>query len=155
MMQMTKSQLKETIRNIVKAELKENFGIAGYQRMLDIKEIYGDDLYVLNKVGPDLYQKILDFETQAKDYPEFKSMVDGMPENLAKKFWNREMGNVRNASALMMIKKELDELQQRFKEVDGTSEADEMYGRKTKKIIDTKTGEVVGTITDKTGSLGT
>ena len=78
----------------------------------------------------------------------------GMRAEMVYGFYHKKYGS-EPADKLMKLKEEHDELKDRFKTVDATSEADMVYGRKRKHVIDTLTGEVVGGGTDRPGSLGT
>jgi len=152
-MKISKKQIRTLVREAVRVQLDEIYGISQYERMLELKHQYEDDIKVLDKIGPELYQKIIDFREQASDFNEFKRLVRGMPVHMAKKFWDRQMGKV-STERLVELRDEWEELKDRFKEIDATTEADRAYGRKRTKIIDTETGEVIGTETDKRGSLG-
>lgn len=152
-MKVTKKQIKTIVREAVRRQLDEVYGISEYERMLQLKSLYEDDFIILDRVGPELYRKIYDYREQAADFDEFKKLVAGMPARIAKDFWEWDLGKV-NVELLEEFKREFEELKTRFSEEDATTEADRVYGRKRTKVVDNQTGEIVGTMTNRRGSLG-
>lgn len=174
-MKITKTQLKALIKEAVGQQLslvfdKPKDSKKAYERLKEL-ERFRSDFWVLEKLGPEVYQEILDLRDESKDYPEFFKKVGpgdydrgrgryipnnkfGMRPEMAKAFWDLKMGS-EPLDDLKRLKDEWEKLKSRFKTVNATSQADAVYGRKRTNIVDTETGEVVSSTTDRRGSLGT
>ena len=174
-MTLNKEKLKVLIEQIVEDQLSLDFdkkdSKEAYKRYKELKEKHGTDFWILDKIGPEAFEEILELRDSAEDYPDFFKKVGpgdynrskgmykrtnkfGMRAEMVYGFFHKKYGS-EPVDKLLKLKEEFDELKDRFKTVDATSHADHVYGRRRRNVIDTHTGEIVDGGTDREGSLGT
>lgn len=175
-MRIAKSELKALIKEAVGKQLSLAFDKPkgskdAYKRLKELEKKHRTDFWVLEKIGPKLYEEIRELREQSDDYSDFFKKVGpgdydrsrgqhvpnnkfGMRPEMVRGFYDGVYGS-EPADKLSKLKDEYEELKNRFKVVDATNQTDRVYGRKRKNIIDTETGKVISSTTDRPGSLGT
>jgi len=124
-----------------------------FEKMLDMKRKYNEDFWILDTLGKEMYQKILDYREQAEDLDEYRKMVSGMPYTMAVHFWSRKLGGL-SSEELSNLKREYETLEKRFRVEDDTDIESKVYGKNSKKVFDTLTGTSF-VVDGKKGYLGT
>lgn len=175
-MTLNKEKLKILIEQIVEDQLSLDFDKedenpkVAYERFLELKDKHSTDFWILDKIGPEAFKEILDLRDEAEDYSDFFKKVGpgeydrgrgmykrtnkfGMRPEMVRGFYDKKYGS-ESADKLQKLKKEYDKLKDRFKTVGATDQTDMMYGRKRTNVIDTVTGQVMSSTTDRKGSLG-
>jgi len=173
-MKITKSQLKQLIREAVREHLREGTTSSesqvAFDRLNDLKDRYELDFWILDKGGADILQQVYDLRDASKDYSDFYHKVGpgkynstkgshdrtnriGLSAERVKTLWSNRSAST-SVQELQKLKQEFDQLKGRFISQKASSKADSVYGRKRTNMVDTQTGEVVSSKTDREGSLG-
>jgi len=169
------TSMKTKLESLIEAALEEYLNEAmdskaSYERMKELEKGHQTDFWILEKVGPEVYQEILNLRDESKDYSDFFDKVGpgrydssvgfykptnrfGMRPEMVRAIYDKKIGAL-PIDELMKLKEEWEQLKDRFEKVDATNETDRVYGRKRTDVVDTRTGEVVSSTTDRPGSLG-
>lgn len=170
-MKITKTQLRDMIREAVRETLNEVTSAEVYERYKELKKEHERDFWIIEKAGAEVLEELMAIRDAAEDYSDFYKKVGpgvydrstgfhkrnnkfGLQAWDVKALWDKKTGG-KPISELIKLKKEFDKLKDRFKHVSASSKTDMVYGRRRTNVIDTETGEVVSSSTDREGSLGT
>jgi len=170
-MKITKSQLKALVRESVRRQLSESTSPKeAYLRLKELRKNHARDFSMLDRAGLEGLQELMDIRDGSSDYSEYFKKIGPGPYNdrtgrheRSNKFnlrpedvyalWHKQTGTAA-VEEIAKLKREFDVLKDRFKTVGATSTTDGMYGRKRFNVVDTETGDVVASFTDREGSLG-
>lgn len=164
-------KIKLIIETVLEEYLNEMMDSkTAYERMKELEHGHQTDFWILEKVGPEVYQEILDLREKSEDYSDFFDKVGpgkydssiglykptnrfGMRPEMVRAIYDKKIGAL-PVDKLMKLKEEWEQLKDRFEKVDASNETDRVYGRKRTDVIDTRTGKIVSSTTDRPGSLG-
>ena len=157
-MRITEAKLRSLIREAITGSDPQSL----YDRKLELDQQFGSYVSLLSRVGEEDYQAIYDMREKmfAADesyngYTKFQPQTKqefGVFASLAYKMWHDGMPE---PAELFKVAKEHEDLSKQFKSVDGTSQVDRVYGRKSRNIIHIPTNTKVKSSTDRKGSLVT
>lgn len=145
------------LRKIIKEELESPIAYKRWKELRDIHGMSADDK-ISSAVSYGYFEndleKLFELKSSSSGYYDFFSRVKN--ENLnypAQRISDFYHSSFNSVEELERAVKQIKIIRDRFKVEEVTSETDRMYGRKSYKVIDTLTGDVVDHYRDREGRL--